>query len=68
MMRLKAVVLNEVDAGVLERLIAFPLVSVVSNLPIAGWIETRLCGLGIQVRRFPDATGVKTFIGPRLAN
>ncbi len=51
---------------ILERLIAFASVSVDTNLPILGWIEDYLLGLGFTCHRLPDASGQKAGLFARI--
>jgi acetylornithine deacetylase len=54
----------------LARLISFPTVSDVSNLPLIEFVENYFTGLGVETRRLPNAAGDKAAllatIGPRV--
>ncbi len=45
--------------ALLDRLVAFPTVSSVSNLDLLDWIEATFAGLSPRLRRFPNAEGDK---------
>ena len=49
----------EKTTEILDALIGFDTVSRNSNLPVIGWIEAYLTGLGVAHERIPDATGAK---------
>ena len=55
---------------ILDRLVAFPSVSRVSNLPLIDWLEDYLAGHGIECRRVPSPDGTKASLyawtGPQV--
>src|SRR5918999_6535299 len=47
-------------AEILEAFVSFDTTSRNSNLPLIGWVESYLGGLGVASERIPDDTGEKS--------